>query len=95
MKSPKPTQFEVRIYNTPTNVVHVSLSWRHRNKLLSGKISFEKMIEAKEVVLDDGKTYIVSFDSQRRERVRVSLFEDFRVEPCIVTLKEKESSVSL
>jgi len=95
MKQVKPIQFEARIYPTATEKTYVSLSWSSRNKLLAQKVTFEKSIETKEVELSDGKECIVSFNNQRRDKVRISLVKDFKVTPCIVTLKEKESSVSL
>ncbi len=95
MSNPKPIQFEARVYSTLTDRTYVSLSWRNKGKLLSQKVTFEKTNEAKEVELSDGKELIVSFGNQRKEKVRVSLVKDFMVTPCIVTLKEKESSPSL
>ena len=91
MSSKNPTQFQARIYPTQTETTHVSLTWRKGNKLLCEKLSFEGIMETKEVDLSDGKEYIISYSGKRKEKVKVSLVKDFKVTPCIVTIYERES----
>lgn len=91
MKNTITKQFEAQIHATLNEKTYISISWIKRGKAVAQSIAFESSYEIKEVTLSDNKTYLISYDSKRRDKVKMSLVENSVVTPCNVKMYQKES----